>query len=71
MLRVQIKRKESPITDFEREYAFAGDMDAQFELIKDAFHSGDEQKFEHALRTVCDARDSLRRGILDMLRDPD
>lgn len=46
-------------------------MDAQFELIKDAFHSGDEQKFEHALRTVCDARDSLRRGILDMVRDAD
>jgi len=65
------QRKEISITDFEKEYAFAGDMHAQFQLIKDAFHSGDEQKFEHALRTVCDARNSLRRGILDMVRDAD
>ena len=58
-----------PIADFEKECAFAGDKNAQFQLIKEAFKSGDEQKFEQALRTVLDARDSLRRGILDMLRD--
>ncbi|MEP3947969.1 hypothetical protein [Ascidiaceihabitans sp.] len=63
--------EEIPIADFEKEYAFAGDKNAQFQLIKDAFRSGDEQKFEQALRTVLDARDSLRRGILDMLRDAD
>ncbi|MBT8154315.1 hypothetical protein KMP13_10470 [Epibacterium ulvae] len=60
-----------PIANFEKEYAFASDMNAQFRLIKDAFGSGEEQKFEQALRTVLDARDSLRRGILDMLRDVD
>jgi hypothetical protein len=68
---LSIERKEIPIADFEKEYAFARDMNAQFKLIKDAFRSGDEQKFEQALRTVLDARDSLRRGILDMLRDVD
>ena len=69
--RLRIKRKGNHIADFEKEYAFAGDMNAQFRLIKEAFHSGDEQKFERALRTVIDARDNLRRGILDMLRDVD
>lgn len=69
--RPRIKRKENHIADFEKEYAFASDMKAQFQLIKDGFHSGDEQKFEQALSTVLDARDSLRRGILDMLRDVD
>ena len=51
------------------ELAFAKDMNAQYQLIKEAFETGDEDAFEQAILTVENARNMLRKGILEMIQD--
>jgi hypothetical protein len=49
--------------------SFSKDMNAQYQLIKDAYETGDEAKFEQAILSVEDARRMLRSGILEMIQD--
>ena len=60
---------EHVINSIEEEYAFAKDSKAQFALLQEAFSSDDDEKIDQALLTVTYARDNLRNGILDMVRD--
>ncbi len=60
---------EHVINSIEEEYAFAKDSKAQFALLQEAFSTGDDEKIDQALLTVTYARDNLRNGILEMLRD--
>ncbi|SMX30606.1 hypothetical protein TRP8649_04750 [Pelagimonas phthalicica] len=53
----------------EEELAFAKSMEAQYELIKVAFESGNEETFDQAILEVEQARSSLKKGILDMIQD--
>ena len=47
--------------------AFAKDMNAQYQLIKTAFETGNKTEFQKAILTVEDAHRGLRSGILEMI----
>jgi hypothetical protein len=49
--------------------AFAKDMNAQYQLIKTAFETGNKTEFQKAILTVEDAHRGLRSGILEMIQD--